>query len=238
MTGQPGSGPPLYWRVLGADFARLPVPVKALHDNPGRVVACGRCRVERGGNPLARLLAALFGFPPAGDDVPLRVQITAEGAGERWERNFAGHRLASLQSEVPGRPGWLYERFGPGHFTIDPRPSERGLSFALTGARLFGLALPRWLWPAVTGDATAPDGFYRFEVSIALPVVGIWIARLGGNAEQLTQQNGIRRLLQRPLKGHHLVSHRSGAPLQVGVYNPLLPENRRWRLSATPRRGT
>jgi len=173
-------GPPLYWRVLGADFACLPAPVKALHDNPGRVVASGRCRVERGGNPLARLLAALFGFPPAGDEVPLRVEITAEGTGERWQRDFAGHRFASLQGEVRGRPGWLYERFGPGQFTIDPRPSERGLSFALTGARLFGLTLPRWLWPAVVGDATAPDGAYRFEVSIALPLIGL-LVRYQGN---------------------------------------------------------
>ncbi|MEQ9609893.1 MAG: DUF4166 domain-containing protein [Kiloniellaceae bacterium] len=179
MSGQPGSGPPLYWRVLGADFARLPAPVKALHDNPGRVVASGRCRVERGDNPLARLLAAFFGFPPAGDDVPLRVEITAEGAGERWERDFAGCRLASLQGEVPGRPGWLYERFGPGHFTIDPRPSERGLSFALTGARLFGLPLPRLLWPAVVGDATAAAATYRFEVSIALPLVGLLVRYQG-----------------------------------------------------------
>jgi Domain of unknown function (DUF4166) len=174
------SGPPLYRRVLGADFAHLPGPVKALHDNPGRVVAAGRCRVQRGGNPLARLLAGAFGFPPAGDDVPLRVVITARDGGERWERDFAGHRLTSRQGEMPGRPGWLYERFGPGHFTIDPRPSERGLSFALTGARLFGLPVPRWLWPAVVGDATAPAGVYRFEVSIALPLIGL-VARYHGD---------------------------------------------------------
>ena len=174
------SGPPLYWRVLGADFARLPAPVRALHDNPGCRTATGHCRVERGGNPLARFVAGLFGFPPAGEDVALRLVVTAEGGGERWERDFAGHRMVSRQGEVPGRPGWLYERFGPGHFTIDPRPSERGMSFSLTGAQLFGLTLPRWLWPAVVGDVTAAAGIYHFHIAIALPLIGL-LVRYRGN---------------------------------------------------------
>jgi hypothetical protein len=61
---------------------------------------------------------------------------------------------------------------------------------------------------------------------------------LGSEAEHLTHQIGVGRLLQQPLKGHHLVGHRFGAPVQVDLHNPTLPENRRWPPSATPRPGT
>lgn len=170
---------PLYRRVLGSNFDRLPAAVAALHDHDGCAVATGRCRVERGAHPLARFAAAFFGFPPAGENVDLRMEITAEGGGERWLRDFAGHRTSSIQGEVPGRPGLLFESFGPGRFTIDPRPTAQGLSFALTGARILGLPLPRRLWPRVVGDATAAGGRYTFEVSIALPLLGLLVRYRG-----------------------------------------------------------
>ena len=173
------NGGPLYRRVLGADFDNLPSAVKALHDNPGRVVAVGSCEVTRGGNPLARLMASLYGFPPAGEDVPLRVVVEVAGGFERWSRDFGGHRLRSVQGEVAGRPGLIFERFGPGRFTIDPQPSEQGLSFALKGARILGIPLPRFLWPAIVGDETRVEGRYNFDVAIALPLVGLLVSYRG-----------------------------------------------------------
>jgi len=169
----------LYRRVLGAAFESLPAPVQALHDNPSRVVASGFCTIERGGHPLARLLAGLFGFPPAGEDVSLRLVVQADRGREHWSRDFGGRRLTSLQGMVLGRPGLLFERFGPGHFVIDPRPSEAGLSFALVGARFLGLPLPRLLWPAIVGEETAEGGRYHFNVSIALPLVGLLVRYRG-----------------------------------------------------------
>jgi Domain of unknown function (DUF4166) len=173
------SATPLYRRALGNDFDRLPAPVAALHDHEGRAVATGRCTVERGAHPLARLTAAFFGFPPAGENVALRVVLQAVDGKERWLRDFGGHRTSSIQGEVPGRAGLLFESFGPGRFTIDPRPTAQGLSFALRGASLLRVPLPRRLWPRVVGDATAVEGRYSFEVSIALPLVGLLVSYRG-----------------------------------------------------------
>ena len=170
---------PLYRRVLGSDLDRLPAPVAALHDHAGRAVATGRCTVERCSHPLARLAAAFFGFPPAGDNVPLRIVLRAVDGKERWLRDFGGHRTSSVQGEVPGRAGLLFESFGPGRFTIDPRPTAQGLSFALRDARFLGIPLPRRLWPEVVGDARAAEGRYTFEVSIALPLVGLLVSYRG-----------------------------------------------------------
>lgn len=168
----------LYRRVLGQAFERLPPAVRALHDNPGRITASGRCRVERGGHLLARLIAGCFGFPPAGEGA-VRITIEAREGGEEWRRDFGSHRTTSLQGEVPGRPGLIFESFGPGNFLIDPRPGAAGLSFALKGARLFGCPLPRFLWPAIVGEATAPDGRYHFNISVALPLVGLLVRYRG-----------------------------------------------------------
>ncbi len=172
------AAPSLYRRVLGQAFERLPPAVRGLHDNSGRITASGPCRVERGGHPLARLIAGCFGFPPAGEGA-LRVTIEACDGHEEWRRDFGSHRTTSRQGEVPGRPGLIFERFGPGNFLIDPRPGPAGLSFALKGARLFGCPLPRFLWPAIVGEATAPDGRYHFNVSVALPLVGLLVRYRG-----------------------------------------------------------
>lgn len=168
----------LYPRVLGDAFERLPPAVRRLHGSSGGIAASGLCRVERGANPLARLIAGLFGLPAAGEG-SVRVRIEVAGSGERWTRDFGGRRTISVQGEVPGRAGLIFERFGPGHFLIDPQPGAAGLNFALKGARFLGCPLPHFLWPTIVGEATAPDGRYHFNVSIALPLVGLVVRYRG-----------------------------------------------------------
>lgn len=58
---------PLYRRVMGAEFDRLPVAVRAIHGVLRDGGASGQATVTRGRHPLARLVARLMGFPPAGE---------------------------------------------------------------------------------------------------------------------------------------------------------------------------
>ena len=59
--------PPLYARVMGPAFDRLPQPGRAIHDVLRDGGASGRATVKRGRHPLARLVAALVGFPAEGE---------------------------------------------------------------------------------------------------------------------------------------------------------------------------
>ena len=58
--------PPLYARVMGYRYDVLPAAVRAMHRVCGDAGASGEATVERGGNPMARLVATLMRFPRAG----------------------------------------------------------------------------------------------------------------------------------------------------------------------------
>jgi Domain of unknown function (DUF4166) len=73
----PATAVPLYRRLLGDAWNGLPPAVRQLHELPyaggGEVIADGMASVERGGGMLARLIATIVGFPPAGRDIPVTV---------------------------------------------------------------------------------------------------------------------------------------------------------------------
>ncbi|MDJ0946115.1 MAG: DUF4166 domain-containing protein [Kiloniellales bacterium] len=165
---------PFYRLLLGRGFESLPEPIRQLHDVSDEAVARGRCRIRRGAHPLSRLIGRLFGLPPAGDNLPVKVRFLPQSGGERWYRRFGTHRLASHQ--VPaGRPGWMFESFGPGRFLIELAAGSEGLTLALRGVRLLGLPLPRPLWPRIRAGERVEEGRFVFDVEIALPVAGLLI---------------------------------------------------------------
>jgi Domain of unknown function (DUF4166)/Saccharopine dehydrogenase NADP binding domain len=176
---------PLYARVLGPAWSDVPEPIRRLHGIGNGLVAEGRATVERGRNPLARLIAAVFGFPKAGTDIPVSVRFDAARGtdgrpAERWTRTFAGKRFSSLQSEGAGRSQHLVdERFGP--FTF-------GLAAVLDGDRLrivprrwsaFGIPMPRFLMPTGDSHERVEDGRFYFHVEIHLPLAGLIVRYQG-----------------------------------------------------------
>lgn len=165
---------PLYRRVLGPDFDRLPAEIRELHDVRGESLARGRCRIRRGGHPLARLTGWLFRMPPAGEDLPVEVAFRPQRGGELWRRSFAGNPLASFQ-EAAGRPGWIFESFGPGRFLLEVPVDDAGLALLLRGVRILGLPLPRALWPRIRAGESVAAGRFVFDVEIRLPLAGLLV---------------------------------------------------------------
>jgi len=91
----------------------------------------GTASVERGGGLLSRLLGNVFGFPAAGEAVPVSVEFTAEAGGERWTRTFAGRRFSSLQTQGQGRnEALLVERFGAVSVALAPSMSRHSAAEA------------------------------------------------------------------------------------------------------------
>ena len=175
---------PLYHRLLGAAWDDLAAPVRDLHSTGGSLVATGVARVERGRNPLARMVAALFRFPKSGGTVPVRVEITARDGVETWTRDFAGRRFTSTQRA--GRCGCdrlLDERFGPFRFGLALVRDGDRLSLIPRRWTLMRLPMPRFLMPRGESYETVEDGRFRFHVEIRLPLAGLivryqgWLAR-------------------------------------------------------------
>lgn len=173
-------GVPPYRQVLGTAFEALPVELRDFHDTQAERRWVGTCDIRQGGGALARLLAALFGFPPPGIAVPLSVTVTPTALGETWTRDFGGSRLRSTQwAGKRGDARLLFERFGPVSVGSVLLVEGGRLQIIPSKGSLFGVPLPAWLLPHGEAFEASEQGCFAFDVSIHAPFVGLLVAYHG-----------------------------------------------------------
>lgn len=160
--------PPLYARIMGPAFARLPPMVRAVHRVWGDAGAQGEGRVTRGKRWLARLVAGAMRFPPSGN-VPVHVAFAEQDGVERWTRDFGGHRFAS---ELSQKGGLLVERFGAIRFAFALPSGPEGLEMRLRGWSFLRIPLPLFLAPRIAAREWEEAGRFRFDVRVAMPLLG------------------------------------------------------------------
>jgi predicted DCC family thiol-disulfide oxidoreductase YuxK len=179
-----GIGLPLYQRVLGAAFERLPPEIREMHQVERTRTAAGRAQVTRGHGLVSTMVGWLVGFPAAANDVEVRVEFTAHRGVETWTRTFAGRAFRSTQ-KAAGQ-GILVERFGAFACALRVTANEEGLDLAPIRAALLGIPLPRLLLPRIIATERVPDGRFCFHVEIELPFFGPliryrgWLERISG----------------------------------------------------------
>ena len=170
----------LYHHVLSDAFDRLPSAIRDMHTDPhGRIVR-GRARVDRGTNPLAKIIARIVGFPKASDDVPVEVKFTVQGDGELWERSFDGKPFSSFQK--PGTGSFehlLSERFGPLEFGLALILKDERLWLKTIGWRAFGIPMPHFLAPSGDAFEHVEDGRFHFHVEIRHWLTGLIVRYRG-----------------------------------------------------------
>jgi len=167
--------PPLYERVIGARHALLPEAVRAMHRVHADGGASGEALVRRGEGLAARLVAWIMGFPPAGRH-RLHVAFGERDGVETWTREFGASSFTSRLSESRGR---LVERFGPLRFRFDLPCDGDGLAMEMRGWTCLGIPLPLALAPRSRAREWQEDGRFRFDVPIALPLVGLVVHYTG-----------------------------------------------------------
>lgn len=118
-----------------------------------------------------RLIAALFGFPAAGENVPVTVMKTVSRHKEEWVRSFGGRKFRSVLSRPKdAAPRTVTERFGPFTFDLQLRPSSESLELHLLGGRFLGIPLPGFLLPGNVAYETEVDGLFHFDVRLDAPM--------------------------------------------------------------------
>lgn len=162
---------PLFAQVLGPAFDALPAPVRALHRAQGARRYHGEVDVERGGTALARLCAWATRLPPAGQG-PVRVDIEASPAGERWTRHIGGR---AMPSRLWRDGDVLCERLGLATFGFRLELVEQAIAWRVVRVRVFGLPLPAAWFTGVGARESADGGRYRFDVRAALPLAGLLV---------------------------------------------------------------
>ncbi len=162
----------LFERAIGPAFATLPDSIRALHETSGQSVWRGQASVEGAANPVAGLVARVFGFPKAGEGVPVEVRIDADRDRSIWRREIAGSRFQSRLSS-PRSGGRVVESFGPCAFDLTLTPEGGRLVYRVQGWRLLGLPMPKaWAPTTVTHEKEDAEGRFAFDVEIGLPIAG------------------------------------------------------------------
>ncbi len=170
---------PLYRRILGDAWEKLPPALAAIHGG-GTRLASGRARIERGRGLLARLIAGIIGFPAAGEDVPVAVRFVAEGDGEIWTRSFGGKTFRSWQAAgTGGDRHLLVEVFGPFRVLLALVPEGEKLRLVVRGWRFCGIPLPLSLAPGGDTYEEERDGRFHFHVEIGGRLTGL-VVRYSG----------------------------------------------------------
>ena len=171
---------PLYRRVLGAAWDRLPAPVRDLHQVETSRRFAGRATVDRGSGFFARLIGGLYRFPAAGSDIPVSVLLERSRDGELWQRTFAGRTFRSFQTEGEGRSACLVdERFGPVAVGLALVVGEGRLDYVVRRWSFLGIPMPMFMAPGGRTFEHVEDGRFRFHVEIAHPWFGLIVRYQG-----------------------------------------------------------
>lgn len=172
---------PVYPAVLGSAFESLPPALQELHGSAGERCWSGRASVRRGRGLLARAIAAMIGFPEAGTDIPVEVRFSSAGDGaERWTRTFGTRTFSSLQRIGTGRDQHLLvERFGLISVSLALVVERGRLMLVPRRWSIAGIPLPTALLPTGQSFEYAQDGRFRFDVTVAVPFIGLIVAYQG-----------------------------------------------------------
>jgi hypothetical protein len=176
---------PLYKRILGEAWDALPAPLSAMHNVLVEHKAEGIARVEMGKSVIARLLAAWYGFPRTGEHVPLKVSFHQRDSGEIWERDFAGRKFSTFQSEGRGYADkLLLEKFGPVTFWMALVLKQGELHSVTRRWSIFGVPLPLVFAPNSSVYEYADGDGFHFHVEVKHWLVGL-IVRYEGKLASL-----------------------------------------------------
>jgi len=195
VTGQrierPAPEPvPLYRRLLGDAWEALPEPLRAMHDHTGTLRAKGRSHIERGNGLLARIVVRVFGFPEAGQDVPVEVLFDSCDEGERWQRTFGATRFSSSQSAGRGRSDkLLVERFGPFTFALALVLEDERLRLVPRRWGFCGIPLPVGLVPHGDTYECVKEGCFGFHVELSHRFTGLIVRYRGWLVPVVTDRN-------------------------------------------------
>jgi hypothetical protein len=172
---------PLYKRILGAAWDALPTPLATMHNVTAQEQrAEGTAHVERGKNLLGRLLASVFGFPQAGENVPVKVSFQQKDGGELWTRDFAGRKFSSFQTEGRGYADkLLLEKFGPATFWLALVLKEGQLHLVTRHWSMLGIPMPLAFSPNASTYEYAEDGVFCFYVEVKHWLTGLIVRYQG-----------------------------------------------------------
>ncbi len=152
-----------YQTLIGADWARLSERVRLSHQVP--LIATGHLQIFRAAQGLAGFVSRRLKFPPTGDRVPVRVMVERTPRGILWARTFGSQRMDTLHTFGPSG---VLERAGPLAILFAMHADGDSIVLQQKGLRVFGIPLPLWLGPKVSGKVSpgADDRSWHVDILV------------------------------------------------------------------------
>lgn len=158
-------------QALGATFNTAAPAVQAAHRAGPTTRLAGAATVSGAASVLAALAARVFGMPSATPETPVRVTKRLWPDKEVWTRRFGERRMESRLRAMA--PGIVRESFGPFDFDMKVSVEAGAIVMTITGWRIGPIPLPAGLAPRSTArEFEDAEGRFRFDVPIALPLIG------------------------------------------------------------------
>ena len=171
----PASASP-HRHILLSEFDAVAPAVQHFHHAFGTVFA-GEAEITGATNRLARMARLIAGLPRPGRFVPVQVTVTAAPDGHRWVRDFAGRKFVS---RFVAADGLLQEHTGALRFAFHLFVRDGRIMMAFRRWWLWGVPLPAAFGPrVVASEGEDAQGRYRFDVRVALPLIGELVAYRG-----------------------------------------------------------
>ena len=162
---------PLYRRVMGEEFDRLPPVLRQFHGSLTDRRASGTVRVSRGGGALGRRFGGLVGLPESDESVPIRLEVRAEGRKERWVRWFGDDE--GTETRQWEDDGLLVDEAFPFRFRFELITDGNSLEFRQRDVRLLALLpFPDIVSPHIHAKMTARDDGWDIRISVRVPLFG------------------------------------------------------------------
>lgn len=175
------SSAPLYRNLLNTAYEDMPLAVQKLHGSNEPRVWSGAAEIIRSKNPLANIVALFFSFPKASKATPVSVTFTPQVDGsEKWERNFGGKKLRSIQRLGNGKnEHLLMEKFGLVEFAMVLVLENDKLLITPKSWTFIGIPMPKYLLPNGSAFEADKNGYFVFDVEIKAPILGLIVAYNG-----------------------------------------------------------
>jgi Domain of unknown function (DUF4166) len=148
----------VYGQLLKGDLERLAPVLRRLHGAEARVRCAGPATVRHHRGWLARLA----GFPKAGENIPLQLEVTTTQDREMWSRTFGG---ALLRSSQWCENGQMVEQMGPVRMYFKVFTDGEDLRIESVKARYWGVPVPFQVKAVERGRGA---NTFDFEVHVKL----------------------------------------------------------------------
>jgi len=159
----------LFPKQLHDQWHKLPQEIVRTHEFADMKILSGEASVVRGQSIAARIIAALFRFPPATPNTPVTVTKTRYGDKEIWQRNFNGKPFQSTLAPTD-TAGVVTERFGWLTFRLNLPVDETSLGYKVVSGHCLGIPIPLWLLPTSNTQENVENGKMHFSVELIAPL--------------------------------------------------------------------